>query len=318
MNILIYGAGAVGSALGGFLSVAGHHVSLLGRPAHMNAIRRQGLLIQGVLGEYWAQPEPLAHLDDIEPDLIILCVKSYDTRAAARDIARITANQSCDILHIQNGVGNYEILREYLPAERIYSGMVIIGFRIPAPGRVLVTVYGGDIQIGQIGRRDKNPETSDEGLARLVKIFEPIPIVVHPTSQIESYLWGKLLYNASLNPLGALLGVNYGRLMAPATGGLIRALLVEAFAVARAHKVSLFQSSPDDYYRHLTQKLLPPTAEHRPSMLADLEQGKKTEIDFINGAICEIGKKYQIPTPVNSLLVEQIKSREQEAVLSKQ
>ena len=301
MKILIYGAGAVGSALGGFLQNAGHEVVLVGREAHMRATRENGLSISGVLGEYASRPRAITELDEAEkPDLVILSVKCFDTEAAARELARFDDGRM-KFLHLQNGIGNYEILIRHLDEKRVFTGMIIIGFVLSAPGKIEISVYGGDVQIGKIGRE------IDAEITELAHVFRDIPIRVHAASRVESHLWAKLLYNAALNPLGAILGVNYGKLRTEFSLAIIRDILDEAFSVASALDMPLRWKSAAEYYEHLLFNLIPPTAEHRPSMLADLEAGRKTEIDFMNGALCRLGGENGIPIPVNETLVRQIK-----------
>ena len=311
MRILVYGAGAVGSALGGFLELAGHEVGLLGRPAHMEAVARDGLTISGILGDFRARPGVVDNPVEFDPELVIITVKSFDTKTAARELAPL-GNGKRRFLGLQNGIGNGEILAESLPPETVFSGMIIIGFVVPAPGHVKITVYGGDMQVGRIGR------PRDREIDELARVFQDIPIKVHAADHIESHLWSKLLYNASLNPLGAILGVNYGRLTEPAVLGMIRALLTEAFAIIRARSIPVPWSGADEYFEHLVNVQIPATSEHRPSMLADLEAGRRTEIDFINGAICRLGREIGHPTPVNETLTAQIKFLEQRALNRRQ
>ena len=299
MKICVLGAGAVGSAVGGLLANAGHEVALIGRKSHMDAIRAGGLKINGIFGASIAHPAVLETIPDNGYDLIILTVKSYDTEKAVAELSRHYPDAR--ILNLQNGIGNYETLENYFPEESIYSGMIIIGFEIPEDGAVNITVYGGDVMIGRYGR------PQDSFSQEIAEIFNATPIKAKAVDHIESWLWGKLLYNASLNPLGAVLDVPYGRLLEPAAWSIIRVVLLEIFAVTSAYEIPMLWRTADEYASALRERLIPATALHRSSMLADLRKGHKTEIDFLNGAVCRMGAEKSVPTPVNQTLVEQIR-----------
>jgi 2-dehydropantoate 2-reductase len=226
-------------------------------------------------------------------------VKSFDTADAARRIA--ASDVGCPVLHLQNGIGNFELLREVLPEERILSGMIIIGFTIPAPGRATVTVYGGDIKLGRInGRMDSTLESA-------VALFGDLPFTTHAVDDIGSHLWAKLLYNCALNPLGAIFNVPYGRLQDPIAQDIIREILAEAFRTAAAHDIPLFWPDSEAYRAFLTATQIPATADHFPSMGADLRAGKRTEIDFLNGAVARLAAERDLPAPVNTTIARQIR-----------
>lgn len=325
-KIAVLGAGAVGSALGGFFALAGHEVCLVGRGiaagSHLDRVRSAGLRIDGIRGDHHCRPRVAAALPagDDEPDLILLCVKSFDTAAAAEQIA--AAGGDCPVLHLQNGIGNYEILRGRLGADRVLSGMIIIGFTIPEPGAVRVTVYGGDIRIGRMGssadrgtgqETDREAGAGDRTLRETVDLFQDLPFAAHAADDIESQLWAKLLYNSALNPLGAIFGTPYGRLLADDAQAIIREVLAEAFAVAGGLGVRLFWPDSESYRAHLVGVQIPATADHFPSMGADLRQGRRTEIDFLNGAVVRAAPGLGLRAPVNETLVRQIRFLEQGA-----
>jgi 2-dehydropantoate 2-reductase len=131
------------------------------------------------------------------------------------------------------------------------------------------------------------------------------------SERIESSLWGKILYNCSLNALGAILNVPYGHLgEVPEIRGAMERIIEEIFAVARAKGVPMMYSGPGEYFGMLMDRLLPPTATHRSSMLQDIEGGRKTEIDALNGAIARYGRELSVPTPVNETITAIIKGIE--------
>ncbi|HNX40117.1 MAG TPA: ketopantoate reductase C-terminal domain-containing protein, partial [Methanothrix sp.] len=129
--------------------------------------------------------------------------------------------------------------------------------------------------------------------------------------EIWAAIWGKVLYNCSLNPLGALLGVPYGRLgKSEHTRSIMKQVIEEIFLVMQARGVSVPHKDAEDYYHFLLERQLPPTALHRASMLQDITIGRKTEIDALNGAISRYGRELSISTPYNDLLTALIKFKE--------
>jgi 2-dehydropantoate 2-reductase len=131
------------------------------------------------------------------------------------------------------------------------------------------------------------------------------------SDRIQSFLWGKVLYNCSLNALGAILNVPYGHLgTVPELREAMRRIISEIFAVASAKGVDLPYPGPDEYYRFLMDQQLPPTAAHRSSMLQDIERGNMTEIDALNGAVVRYGKELSVPAPFNEAVTAVIKGLE--------
>jgi 2-dehydropantoate 2-reductase len=121
------------------------------------------------------------------------------------------------------------------------------------------------------------------------------------------HIWAKALYSAALNPLSAIFRVEYGKLTDPHSFAIIKALIHEAFEVAKAEGVELLWNSAEEYSDYLRREQIPPTEKHHSSMLNDIKRGKKTEIDFLNGVFVALGKKHNIPTPVNETIIREIK-----------
>lgn len=314
MRILVMGAGAVGSAIGGYLSDR-HDVLLAGRGQHMEAIRREGLTIQGILGSSHHTPlacsaEELVDHPFLKDGIhwILLTVKSSDTAAAMKELLQAgLPGPYAHVAHIQNGLGNLERLQETLVEgdhghTKIVSGMTITGYDIVHPGIVNITVYGGPGKVGSV-----NQDALDEA-RELAGLLDSTPLVFEYTGEITSFLWAKFLYNCCLNPLGALLGVPYGLLKEAHCLNIMRDILQEAFALARIRKVPLFWESPEEYFQHLLNTLIPATASHEPSMLADLNRGRATEIDALNGYLVMHSEQHDLPCPVNHTIVRMIRS----------
>lgn len=303
MNVLVFGAGALGSVFGGFLARAGNDVVLVGRPWHLDAVAEAGLVIEGIWGthrvSYARVARSTADLDG-PFDLILVTVKSYDTATAAEAIRRLVGGGTL-VVSLQNGLGNAEVLAAGVGRDRCAAGRVIFGAEITEPGRVRVTVCADDVVIGPAfpgaGR------ALHASIARAVAAIREAGIPCRAVEDVQPYIWAKAFYNCALNPLGALLGTDYGSLSdSPHTRVIMDHIIREAFAVARARGVGLPWSDADAYLRDFYTRMLPPTRDHRPSMLQDLERGRRTEIDALNGRIVTYGRESGIPTPYNEVI----------------
>ena len=309
MKILIMGAGSIGSVTGGFLAKAGHSVALVGRADHMTAIERDGLYIDGIWGNHHVTG--LGTATSCEPlrgetfELVILSVKSYDTKQAVEEASPLVAPDGL-VVSFQNGLGNVETIAAAVGSERTLGGTVIFGGRTEEPGHVTVTVYAHEVQIGSPMRVVSRGRV--EEVARLLSAAS-IPTLA--TDEMEKHIWGKILYNCALNPLSAILNATYGELGAEqATRKIMKAVVEEIFAVAQAHGVELSWMTPDEYLETFYGKLIPPTERHYASMLEDLKRGGKTEIEALNGAVVRYGCEANVPCPVNEVLADIIRVME--------
>lgn len=312
MKILVFGAGAIGSVFGGFLSRS-HEVTLLGRAWHLDAIRKKGLRVEGIWGRHRFRNFHLATdaqrlFRSIPPfDLILVTVKSYDTPHVTQFLKN-RLRPATVVLSLQNGVGNIETLHRFLPPSQVMGGRVITGVEI-GPGKVTVTVSADKIRMGE-SVRGRKPSQRARALARL---FSACGLPADAVPDVEKYLWAKLVYNCALNALASLLGVHYGALAeGESTRALMEAVIREVYRVARAKRIPLEPGTAEKYIRLFYRKLVPSTYGHHPSMLQDLRRGKRTEIDALNGAVVRFGRALRIPTPFNELLTELIHSREAE------
>jgi len=312
--ILIAGAGAIGSAIGTMLRIAGDQVTLLGRPAHLQAIGRDGLQLEGLFGSHHALGFNLADshesLAGRRFSLIILAVKSYDTAAFAPHLGGLLAEDGL-LVAAQNGLGNLDQLARHLGADRLLGARVIFGAEL-APARVRVTVFAEPVALGP------SPDLSGSASAalyaeaqRLSAHLSQAGIPSEASADIRPLLWTKLFYNAALNPLGALLRTHYGALGAdPGLRRIMDGVIEEAFAVARRLEIALPFASAETYRETFYGRLVPITFDHRPSMLVDLEQRGRTEIDALNGRIVALGDELGLPVEINRTLTDLIKASE--------
>jgi len=310
LRVLVAGAGAVGSVIGGLLAAGGAQVTLLGRPRHLAAIAADGLAIEGLWGEHRLRTLAVAAAvgEVAGPfDAVLLTVKSYDTAEVLKLVAGLVAPDGC-MISLQNGLGNVEQVVSAVGPERALGGRVIFGATIPRPGVARVTVFADPIALGAaVAGTPAAERRAREWVERFVAAGVPTEL----TSTLQAQLWTKIFYNAALNPLGALHGQPYGALAAdPDARAIMDAVIDECFAVADARGVAPLVATADAYRELFYGRLVPSTAHHRSSMLQDLERGRPTEIEAINGCIWRYGCEAGIPTPVNATLTRQVRFRQ--------
>jgi len=312
MRILVMGAGALGSVVGGFMAKAGHQVTLVGRDPHMRAILDHGLTVTGIWGDHHVTAcDPRTDVAGLEPgafDLVLLTVKSYDTEAALQVAAPLVGDHTV-VCSYQNGLGNAEHVAAAVGRERTVQARVIFGALIPEPGQATVTVIANPTALG-VWHQDAD----DALVARVRAIVDAMAAADLPTvfsDRIATVLWGKVAYNCALNPLSALLDVPYGVLAETQhTRAIIGEVIAELYAVAAAMAVPLEPATPAAYADLFFDELVPPTAAHYASMREDFRQKRRTEIDALNGAVCRYGAEHGVPCPTNTLLTRLVRARE--------
>ncbi len=309
-RVLIAGAGAIGSVLGGLLAKAGHAVTLLGRASHLAAVAERGLALEGLWGEHRVRPVAVAY--DAAAltgpyDAILVTVKTYDTASVLRATAGLLDPSGC-MISMQNGLGNTEQVLATVGSERAVGARVIFGAEIPRAGVVRVTVFAQPTVLGAACVGNVAAEAHARAwAARLTDAG--IPAEYSP--DVQAHLWTKVFYNAALNPLSALFGLPYGALAADRDArAVMDAVIEEGYAVAAARGVEPVVPTAGAYREAFYSKLVPITAGHRSSMLQDLERGRSTEIEAINGCIWRYGEEAGVPTPVNATLTRLIRWRE--------
>jgi 2-dehydropantoate 2-reductase len=309
MRILVFGAGAVGSVLGGFLAKAGHDVTLLGRAWHLDVVRAQGLAISGLWGEHRVTALTTAtSLEEVpDPascDWVFVCVKAHQTAEAARALPRALGLRTL-VCAFQNGLGNYEALTQAVAPSRVALGRIIFGVEL-TPGHVRVTVCADEVLVGAPDRAFPR-----EQVAALVAALQESGIPVRATATILHVLWAKVLYNCALNGLSTLLEVPYGKLLdCPHARRLMSEIIEEAYRVASAHRIQLEPSTAEAYRELLFKRLIPDTAAHRSSMLHDVAAGKPSEIESLNGALVRLGRQANVPVPANALITRLVHAKE--------
>ncbi|WP_054694227.1 ketopantoate reductase family protein [Syntrophomonas palmitatica] len=309
MKVLVFGLGALGTVYSCLLKNQGHQVYGVDIEAVSTAIQKTGVKVHGIWGEHEAALDKVVsdiHLLSEETfDLAIVTVKAFDTIAAVQEIKKILHGKTLVML-AQNGYGNYEAASTIIPREQIIVARVIFGSETEGPGLAKVTVIADDVVIG-----------SPEGLIdmpcleNLAEICSSAGIPTRASREIMQYVWGKVIYNSALNPLGAILEVNYGKLaeMAP-TRQLMDDMIEEVFAVLSAMQQTVLWKDASEYKEAFYGQMVPTTAGHHASMLQDIQRGRRTEIDSLNGAIVELGRRLGVPTPVHAVIAALLRAKE--------
>lgn len=309
MKSLVVGLGAIGTVYSCFLSLAGHEVTGLGRSASIDKIRESGVKVSGIWGDHSAK---LAHVvSDVSElrhkhfDIIIVTVKTFATEAIAEQIAALVGSAT-KVFLLQNGYGNFEAAAKFIPTDRLILGRVIFGAETVAQGVSKVTVIADDVIIGS-----PHNLVSPELLEEYAGIFSKAGIPTRGSQEIMKYIWGKIIYNSALNTLGAIFEVSYGQLAAePVTRNLMNKIIGEIFDLLKARNILMFWPDAQTYLMNFYDNLIPPTAAHHASMLQDIQKGRRTEINALNGAVVKLAHETGVPVPVNEVVVEMVKAKE--------
>ncbi len=312
MNIVVLGAGAIGSVVGGLLSRAGHRVTLIGRQSHMNAIAGRGLMIDGIWGEYrvtslgcYTSVSEMPEQERATSELALVTVKSYDTDDLLRECVSLFP-KNVTFVSLQNGLGNIECIAGYSGSSRVIGGRVIFGVEFVNSGHVRVTVEADKTALGVPASG-----TADKALvARIAQMFSGAGISCIVTDGIEQLLWGKMLYNCALNALATILSTHYGSLLETGLQDVMLCIVEEIFEVASLCGIELPYACPQEYAHVLFEELIPRTYNHPPSMLQDIKRGKRTEINALNGYIVKLAQEQGCPTPCNSVVFALVQAME--------
>ncbi len=295
ISILIVGTGALASLFAARLAAVGLDVTMLGTwQAGLEALERDGLRLVEPGGAAHAYPVRVT----ADPSACaparwaLVLVKSWQTERAAQQLLDCLRPDGI-ALTLQNGLGNREILAEVLGKDRVALGTTTTGATLLAPGAVRP---GGE------GTISLEPQAR---LASLIRLLEAAGFTVETASDLDTLIWGKLVVNAAINPLTALLRVPNGELLArPHARKLMAQVAMEVAEVAKAGGANL----PFDDPAAAAERVARRTASNQSSMLQDVLRGGKTEIDAICGAIVRAGEELKVPTPVNRTLWHLVES----------
>lgn len=295
-SMLIVGTGSLASLFAARLSASGVSVTMLGTwQVGLEALGKFGVRLVDTDGN------EQAYAVNVTSDAqtcagsryALVLVKSWQNTRVARQLEKCLAPDGL-ALTLQNGLGNREAMAQVLGEERVALGITTYGANMVGPGRVR-PAGEGTITL------TSNPDPSPIG-----DLLRKAGFYVEYTDNASSLMWGKLLINAAINPLTALLDVPNGELLnRPSARVLMVAVVREAEDVAAALGVQLPYPDPTAQVEEIAQR----TAANRSSMLQDVSRGTPTEIDAINGAIVKAGREVGVRTPVNRTLWQLVKAK---------
>jgi len=296
-HVVVVGAGAVGCYYGGMLARAGTKVTLIARPQHVEAIQRDGLLMETTTFTEHVKIAASTSMDAVKDgDLILLCVKTLDTVTAARD-AKAHMPPDAVMVSMQNGVDNAERIKDELGFD-VVSAAVYVAAAMPAPGH-LKHNGRGDLVIGG--------HVPDDILQKIAVTFEHGNVPCRVSKTLAEEMWTKLVMNATYNALSALTGATYGVLVNDAGAkDIMTAVTKECVAVAGAKGIHLDLADMLDR----VAKLGPTMPGTLSSTQQDIARGKLTEIDSLNGYIAAQGRRHNVPAPMNAALHGLVRLRE--------
>jgi len=306
-RVAVFGAGAVGCYYGAKLAQAGAPVTLIGRPAHVEAIRANGLLFESGAHSHRVAIDADTRADALrDADLVLLCVKTLDTEASARTIAQL-ARPDAVVVSMQNGVDNVERIAQCSGLDAL-AAVVYVATSMPGPGHLR---HGGrgDLVLGEYGAPPAGASRAPDRARRVADVFERAGVPCPVSEDIRSALWTKLVMNCVFNAISALSRVRYGVMVADArTRDLMREIVDECCAVARADGVSL--PGPDALYDAALQ-LAQAMSSATSSTEQDLARGKRTEIASLNGYVARRADALGVPAPASRVLTTLVLLREQ-------
>lgn len=297
MNIVVLGAGAIGSLFGALLSKK-NTVVLVGRAAHADAIQKNGLTITGktTLKVNIQAKDSIKNIDS-PPDLLLVTVKSYDTKNAVEEAKSLISDKTT-ILSLQNGLDNIQKIKSVVPDANVLAGVTTHGAILAKPGLIQHTGIGAT-SIGELSGK------KTERLERIVSSFCEAGVDTNVSTNITTDIWKKAIVNASINPLTAFFNCKNGYLLEnPCLEPIVEKVCSEATAVSQTEGLNISYEEMIES----TKEVIRITSDNYSSMLQSVQRGKKTEIDSINGIIVKQGKHNGKDVPLNELLVYLISS----------
>lgn len=308
MKILIMGTGGVGGYYGGLLAQQGNDVTFIARGAHLQAIQQKGLLVKSIHGDFTVSPANAT--DDPAQagpvDLILFCVKTYNTEEAAQSMLPAVGPQTA-VMSLQNGIDAAERLGNIVGLEHMIGGVTWLSAAVEAPGIIRQISQFRRIVFGELdGGRSERIQSID-------KVLKSIGITVEMSDVIQKVLWTKLVFITAVSSIGALTRLPMGDYRTvPETRDLLTRIMQEVESLGRAQGVAL-DADVVQKWVEFVDNAAPPI---KPSMQLDVESGRRTELESMIGIVGRKGRQLGVPTPVTdfvyaSLLPIELKARNQ-------
>lgn len=308
MKILIMGTGGVGGYYGGLLAQQGNEVTFVARGAHLYAMRHEGLKVKSIHGDFTL---PTVNATDdpakVGPvDLILFCVKTYNTDQAAQAIRPAVGAQTV-VMSLQNGIDAAERIGNIVGVEHVVGGATWLSSAVEAPGVIKQISQFRRIVYGELGGG------MSERIQSIQKVLENTGITAEASENIQKVLWTKFVFISAVSSLGSLTRLPMGDYRSvPQARQLLTYIMQEVTALAHAQGVLL---DPDVVQKSID--FIDNSAPHiKPSMQLDVEAGRRTELESMIGVIGRKGRELGIPTPsadfvYASLLAVELAARNQ-------
>ena len=290
MRIAVLGSGGIGGYYGALLAKAGHDVSFIARGAHLEAMQQRGLTLRTPDGDSTIPVTAVADTGTVGAvDLVLFCVKSYDTGPAAQALAPLMARDTA-VVSFQNGVDNVQAIASVVGSGAVLVGVVYNALQLAGPGLVQRTGGDGKIVLGELGG------ALTERVQRIASAFQQTGVAHQVSTDIDRVLWEKFLFIAGVGGVTALARSGIGPLLAsPGGRTLLTTSCAEIAAVALAERVPLPADAADRAVEQAAT--LPP--QWRSSLARDLEDGRRLEVEALSGAVVRRGLKLGVPTPIH-------------------
>lgn len=309
MKILVIGAGGVGIGLAASVASQGAEVSIYARGETAKAIKENGIKRTGLFRHYEIKDVPVYETYSEIPkgifDYIFVATKTTANKDIAENLNAHSEilKEDTKIIIFQNGFGNdAEYLKHF---NNVFCARVITGFQRPERHISEVTVYTEPLLLGTLQEDDPNQ------LKEIADLITKSGIQCELSDEVDKYLWAKMLYNCTLNPLGAILDVTYGQLTEnPYTLEIMDNIINEIFEVIKASPYETLWQTPDEYREVFYKKLVPDTYNHYSSTHQDIKRKIKTEIDSLNGKVIELGNANNVNVDTNKIIYNLIKAIE--------
>jgi len=313
MKILIMGTGGVGGYYGGLLAQQGNEVTFIARGAHLYALRHEGLKVKSVHGDFTLAPanatDDPANIGPV--DLILFCVKTYNTDEAAQAILPAVGPQTA-VMSLQNGIDAAERIGKVIGAKHVIGGATWLSSAVEAPGVIKQISQFRRIVFGELGGG------SSERIQSIYEVLNHTGITVEISEDIQKVLWTKLVFIAAVSAVGSLTRLPMSDYRSvPETRSLLSSLMQEVESLARAQGVSLDRDVVQNWLEFIDNA----APNIKPSMQLDVEAGHRTEIESMIGVVGRKGRELGMPTPVAdfvyaSLLPIELKARNEHVTAS--
>lgn len=301
MQVVIVGPGSIGLLLYAVLSRSKEDIWLLDKSIERaSRLKKNGIRVEGIASARITAPKVTSDPADVSTaDLWIITVKSYDTKNVVKKIAPFV-NPKAFVMSLQNGVGNAELLCEQFGTQKVLVGVTNMGATTTSEG---VVSYAGEGET-VVGRLDGQLCVE---LKDLRELYQKSKLPIKLSRDIKAVLWSKLVLNVGINALSALTRLPNGRIVEfEGAKRIFKDAITEAVRVAKRKRIKLLYDDPVAKAESVCEA----TAQNISSMLSDVLRKRRTEIDFLNGAIVRQGESLGIKTPVNLLLLDLIRTVE--------